>query len=593
MRYTIKLICAAVVTGILILLPCNGQQTRKITILETTDVHGMVLPYDYIEKKESKTSLSGVESYIRKSGLKQGEMVLLDDGDNLQGQPTEYYYNFIDTLSGHINSAVMNYMHYDAATVGNHDLETGHRVYDRLRKEYRFPMLAANAVYKSSGKPYFEPYVIIKRNGLKIAVMGLVTPAIPDWLPPELYSGMEFEDMVQAAKKWMTAILAQKPDLVIGLFHSGWDKNFDPAGSGNRRENGSAAVAYNVPGFDVIFAGHDHGTACEKIVNRQGDSVLVIDGGSHAEKIGRADITVIRGSKSRNRLIHSTGSLLNVKDYSTDNEYDTFFSSYNKTVRNYVDKVIGKSASSVSSRDSYFGPSSFTDMIHEIQLDISGADISFAAPLSFDVEIPEGKITVGDMFKLYRFENMLYTMTLTGNEILKYLEFSYGGWFNTMKDKEDNMLAFRSDQDGKPVITGGRARLKTQPYNFDSAAGIDYTVDVSKPAGSRVTISGMSNGKPFDLNARYTVAVNSYRGNGGGGHLFEGAGISRDELRSRLVRSTDRDLRYFILRYIEKTGVISPQPGKNWKVIPSDWVENAKKTDYKLLFGNAGRKDRN
>ena len=197
-------------------------------------------------------------------------------------------------------------------------------------------------------------------------------------------------------------------------------------------------------------------------------------------------------------------------------------------------------------------------MIHSIQLEITRADISFAAPLSFDVQIPEGPITVGDMFKLYRFENMLYTMTLSGEEIQKYLEFSYSEWFNTMKGPGNLMLKFRTGKDGKPTLTNGKAWLKNQPYNFDSAAGINYTVDVSKPEGSRIVISGFSDGRPFENNKMYKVAVNSYRGNGGGGHFTEGAGIKKEELRSRLVQSTDRDLRYYILKSIEAKKTINP-----------------------------------
>ena len=227
-------------------------------------------------------------------------------------------------------------------------------------------------------------------------------------------------------------------------------------------------------------------------------------------------------------------------------------------LNSYVNRVIGTSRSTVSSRDSYFGPSAFVDMIHSIQLEITGADISFAAPLSFDVKIPEGEITVGDMFKLYRFENMLYTMNLTGDEIQKYLEFSYGQWLNTMEGPGDYLLKLRLGKDGKPVLTDGKAWLKNQPYNFDSAAGIDYVVDVSKPEGHRVIIKSLSGGKPFEKDKIYKVAVNSYRGNGGGGHLIEGSGLNAGMLRKRLIASTDRDLRYYILKSIEEKKSIAP-----------------------------------
>jgi 2',3'-cyclic-nucleotide 2'-phosphodiesterase/3'-nucleotidase len=573
-RYTVLLLFFA-------LILFSGCQPKKIIIIETTDVHGVVLPFDFVEKKPLNASLASAASYIRKVRNKNGNILLLDNGDNLQGQPEEYYYNFIDTVSPHFNAEVMNYLSYDAGTVGNHDIEAGHAVYDRLRKLYKFPLMAANAVDIKTGQPYFKPYTIFKKNGIKIVVFGMVTPAIPTWLPPELYSGMEFRDMLKTAKKWMPEILAQKPDLVVGLFHSGWNRSFNKESADTLNENGSAAVAYYVPGFDIIFNGHDHNTANEKFVNSAGDTVLILDGGSKAEEIVEADVTFKSGKK---KII--TGSIVKMKNYLPDKDFTSHFKLQDSIIRKYVDKVIGESTSSISSRDSYFGSSGFVDMIHSMQLEITGADVSFAAPLSFDVSIPKGPVTVGDMFKLYRYENMLYTMRMSGNEILKYLEYSYSGWLNTMKGPNDFLLNYRLGKDGKPAMTEGRARLRNQSYNFDSAAGINYIVDVSKPEGSRVNIISFSDRRPFQKDKIYRVAVNSYRGNGGGGHFTEGVGLNSAELRSRLISSTDKDLRYYIIKAIEKRKVIAPSPNKNWKIVPEEWVRKAVPCDSVMLFGN-------
>ncbi len=571
---------------IFLLVSCTGTGEKSISILETTDVHGVILPYDFIEKEKLDASLASAFTSIKQIRNEKDATILLDNGDNLQGQPEVYYYNFIDTVSPHLSSEVMNYMGYDAGTVGNHDIEAGHAVYDRLVKEYNFPLLAANAVDIKTGEPYFKPYVILHKDGIKIAVFGLVTPAIPTWLPPELYSGIEFKDMVETAKRWMPVIKNEKPDLIVGLFHSGWDRSDVKIGkNGQLNENGSAAVAYNVPGFDIIFNGHDHKLANEKFVNIDGDTLLILDGGSRAEKIARADISFtsrkVKGKKQR--IIK--GQLINVADYKPDSGFIAKFTPQYKVIEEYVNRVIGYSSVMITSRDAYFGPSAFVDMIHTIQLEITGADISFAAPLSFDVSIPKGPITVGDMFKLYRFENMLYTMELSGEEIRKYLEYSYSEWFNTMKGPGDILLNLRTGKNGKPLLTDGRARLKYQPYNFDSAAGINYTVDVSKPAGDRIEISGFTDGRPFEKNKTYKVAVNSYRGNGGGGHFTEGIGLNTDELRSRLISSTEKDLRYYILKSIEAKKTINPEPINNWKVIPEKWVKAAIPVEYKLLFG--------
>jgi len=569
-----------------LLVSCSATRTKSISIIESTDIHGVILPYDFIEKEKINVSMASSYDYIKKVREKKDATFLLDNGDNLQGQPEVYYYNFIDTVNPHFLSEVMNYMKYDAGTVGNHDIEAGHSVYDRLIKEYNFPLLAANAVDTKTGRPFFKPYRIIEKNGIKIAVFGLVTPAIPNWLPSELYSGIEFKDMVETARLWMPVILNEKPDLVVGLFHSGWDRNEAKIlETNNLNENGSAAVAYNVPGFDIIFNGHDHKVANEKFVNSAGDTVLILNGGSRSEKLAEADIIYsvkkIKGKQQKK----ISGLIINVADYKPDPDFMEKFNPQYKIIDEYVNRVIGTSSATVTSREAYFGSSAFIDMIHSIQLQITGADISFAAPLSFDVRIEKGPITVADMFKLYRFENMLYTMNLSGEEIQKYLEYSYSGWLNTMKGPNDLLLKFRIGKDGKPVLTNGKAYFKNQSYNFDSAAGINYTVDVSRPEGARVTISGFTDGRPFEKNKMYRVAVNSYRGNGGGGHFTEGAGIGKDELRKRLIKSTDRDLRYYILKSIEAQKTISPVPLNNWKIIPEDWVKTVTHSEYEMLFG--------
>ena len=586
MKFNFKVIRWQLVLIAVLLASCSGKEEKSITILETTDLHGVILPYDFIEKKDMKASLAGVSTYVKKTRNGKRPVILLDNGDNLQGQPSVYYYNFIDTISPHINAEALNSLAYDAGTVGNHDIEAGHSVYDRLVREYDFPLLAANAINMKTGKPYFKPYTIVEKKGIRVAVLGLITPTIPSGLPPELYSGIEFRDMVETAKLYMPVILKEKPDVVVGLFHSGWDDRVDPALEGSHYdENGSSAVAWSVPGFDVILCGHNHNVVNKKFVNSARDTVLILEGGSRAEKIGRADV-VLRKDKITG-LMHktTTGKIIDVDNYIPDDEFIKIFSAQNEALLKYVSKVIARSEATISSRDSYFGSSPFVDMVHSIQLDITKADISFSAPLSFDVKISAGPLTVGDMFKLYRFENMLYTMSMSGSEIKKYLEFSYAEWLNTMKGPGDYLLKFQVSKDGKPIIKNGEAWLKNQPYNFDSAAGIDYTVDVSKPEGKRVTIKSFSNGKPFELDKTYLVAVNSYRGNGGGGHFTTGAGIPKSELPKRLIKSTEKDLRYYILKHLEALGTIKPVALNNWKIIPEKWVKDARARDYELLFG--------
>ena len=188
-----------------------SAQTINLKIVETSDVHGAIFPYDLRNNRPSASSLAQVMTYLNQERAKENQLIiLLDNGDILQGDPIVYYYNFEKTDTIHIYADVMNYMQYDAATVGNHDIETGHNVYDKFSDEITFPWLAANAVNTSTSEPYFKPFTIIEKEGIKIAVLGLITPAIPKWLPEKIWEGMEFHDMIESAKSWIKEIKTKR-----------------------------------------------------------------------------------------------------------------------------------------------------------------------------------------------------------------------------------------------------------------------------------------------------------------------------------------------------------------------------------------------
>jgi len=558
-----------------------AQRQVTIKVLQTSDVHGALFPYDFIRNTPTDGSLARVYTYVKqeRSNASQ-QVILLDNGDILQGQPTVYYSNFIDSTNPNIVSQMLNYMGYDAATVGNHDIETGPAVYRKVERESKFPWLAANAVSTTTGKPAFKPYVVLERNGIRIAVLGLITPGIPKWLPKILWPKMQFNDMVESAKYWVKYIQKkEKPHIFIGLFHSGHDTSYGGAdATESHNENASLLVAQQVPGFDVVLIGHDHDRVARKVVNIKGDSVLILDPGASARMLSEAIITLNLNRRGRVEAKMVSGRLVEMKSYQPDPVFMDYFAEFYRKVSDFVSRPIGQFTKPMSSADAYFGPTEFMDFIHDVQLKISGADISFAAPLSFVSNIDSGKITISDMFKLYRFENFLYTMELTGKEIDAFLEHSASLWFSTMTSSNDNLIRFKDDN--------GRKRLFANYYNFDSAAGIYYTIDVTKPAGDRVTITRMADGSPFDESKTYRVAINSYRGNGGGGHLTEGAGIPHNQLTKRIIHSTDKDLRLYMMRYIEGQGVIEPQCHHYWTIIPEEWVKCAMERDRKILFSN-------
>ncbi|MDI3527411.1 MAG: 2,3-cyclic-nucleotide 2-phosphodiesterase / 3-nucleotidase [Tenuifilum sp.] len=560
-------------------LTLAAQQEVTIKILETSDVHGALFPFDFIRNKPMDGSLARVYTYVKQERSKPNQyVILLDNGDILQGQPTVYYSNFIDSASPNIVSQMLNYMGYDAATVGNHDVETGPAVYRKVERESNFPWLAANAINTTTGKPAFKPYTVIERAGVKVAVLGLITPGIPKWLPKILWPNMQFNDMVESAKYWVKYIQKkEKPHIIIGLFHSGYDASYGGADANEKNnENAALLVAKQVPGFDVILIGHDHKELAQKFPNVNGDSVLVLDPRSSARLLSEATITVSLNRYKKVKWKRVEGKLVEMKSYDPDADFMAHFSEFYNKVSSFVSNPIGRFTKPISSAEAYFGPTEFMDLIHDVQLKISGADISLAAPLSYVSSIDSGAITISDMFKLYRFENFLYTMELTGKEIDGFLEHAASLWFNTMTSPNDTLIRFKREN--------GRIRLYANYYNFDSAAGIYYTIDVSKPEGNRVTITTLADGTPFDPNKTYKVAINSYRGNGGGGHLTEGAGIPHEELSKRVISSTDKDLRLYMMKYIEKQGVIEPICHSYWKLIPEDWVKVAIERDRKILF---------
>lgn len=583
-----KLVFAALLLALTINSPAMAQQrTVKLRVIETSDVHGSFFPYDFINRKPKAGTLARVSSYVndlRKTY--KDNVILLENGDILQGQPTCYYYNYVNTQARNVASDVVNYMKYDAQAFGNHDVETGHPVYDKWIKELNCPVLGANIIDTKTGEPYVKPYIILNREGVKVAVLGLLTPAIPNWLTENLWSGLHFENMVTSARKWMKHILEnEKPDVVIGVFHSGKDGGIVTP---EYEEDASLRVAKDVPGFDLVLFGHDHTRCNETVTNVEGKPVICLDPANNALSVADAEITLTLNKKKVNGKKQYVvtdkkvvGNLADVTKCPIDEEFMKAFEPQIAEINQYVGKQIGTFKNTIHSRESFFGSCAFNDFILNLQLEMTKADISFNAPLQFNSTINAGPVYVSDMFNLYKYENQLYVMRLTGEEIRKHLEMSYDLWVNTMKSPDDHLLLL----DTQTKVDQQRLGFKNLSFNFDSAAGIDYEVDVTKPDGEKVKILRMSNGQPFDEKKWYNVAVNSYRGNGGGELLTRGAGIPKDSLDSRIIYRSKRDQRYYLMEAIEKMGTIEAKANNNWKFVPEAWTKPAAQRDYELLFG--------
>ena len=559
-----------IVFVIAVLNSCNTGNRKeefvKLRIIETTDVHGSFFPEDLVRQKKAGGSLAQAMTYLRQQReIKGQEVVLLDNGDILQGTPIVYYANYIDTQKVHELAQIMNFMHYDASSVGNHDIEASPRVYEKLRKQIDFPYLAANAIDSLTKKAHFQPYTILNRKGVKIAVLGMITPSIPNWLPEKLWPGMYFDDMIETAQYWVSIIKEkEKPDLIIGLFHAGVDANYGGGSVDEKRnENASLLVAKRVAGFDVVFAGHDHKPLSEFVINIAGDSVLILNAGAHAHNLAIANIELKLDIQSNTYKKVLLGSIENISEIKPDSIFMQKFGSYFDQVKTYMNSKVVELDTSVYAEEALYGPSAFVDLIHQIQLDVSGADISFAAPFSTNAILKKGPLYMRDMFKLYRYENFLCTLKLTGKEVKDFLEFSANLWFDTIPNANNTVLLLKDD--GKKDRYG--LPLKNAYYNFDSGAGIKYSIDLRKARGERVRIISMTDGSIFDDAKMYKVVMNSYRANGGGNHLFDGAGLTKVDIKNRMIHCSDEDFRMILTNWLQEHGHYMPNSLNNWKLI--------------------------
>lgn len=591
-----KKIIAALSMVMLTISATSMAQPKTVTLkfIETSDVHGCFFPYNFTTGKEMRGSMARVSTYVKELRKEYGDnLILLDNGDILQGQPISYFYNYVNTDEENIAASVINYMKYDAVTIGNHDIETGHSVYDKWIKEVKCPVIAANIVcfdtlkqqaipYTSSEsnntrRCYTQPYTILEREGIRIAIVGMLTPAIPSWLKEELWQGLRFEDIAKSAKQAANYLKdKEKADIIIGLFHSGWDGGIKTE---EYTEDATKQVATELSGFDIIFFGHDHKEHNSIETNAKGGRVVCLNPANNAMNVAEATITI---TKNKNYISSKAikSSITDVSKMAVDSMMTTFFMPQTDAVKAFTSKKIGTLSNTIRTRDAFFGSSAFCDFIQNMQLSITGADISLNAPLALDDSIAAGDVTVGDMFNLYKYENQLYVMLLTGKEIRNHLEMSYDLWTNMMVSADDHLLLLNEEAQDEHE----RARFKNFLFNFDSATGIDYEVDVTQPIGKKVRILRMSDGTPFDENKQYKVAVNSYRGNGGGELLTKGAGIPRDSLAKRIIWKSNRDQRYYLMKEIERLGTIAPKANNNWRFVPEKWTIPAAERDRKLLF---------
>ena len=560
---------------------CSGGPSGEFQfdLLTTNDVHGAWFDSTYVGGP-LRNSLMAVNTYVRswRDSLGKDNVILVDAGDCLQGDNAAYYFNYVDTLSPHLYPRLAAYMKYDAVCVGNHDIETGHNVYDRVAKELKdngIPFLAGNA-FRPDGKTYFDGVKILKRNGVKIAILGYTNPNMKAWLDEHLWKGIEFKSLIPLVQEDVDRVRAkEKPQVVIVAVHSGTG-----LGDGSIYESQGLDLLKTLSGVDFLVCSHDHSA-----VVAQQDSICLINSGSRAANIGHGRIRMtLKDGKVVSKIV--SADLIKVNADKADPDMEAAFHSDYEKVKEFTVRKVGTLDTELKTRDSYAGMCPYMNLIHTLSLSVDSARISFAAPLTFNKEVPAGELIYNDLFTIYPYENQLFVVRMSGEEIRKYLEFSYDTWIQTYTPG-GRVLKIESGEDQRT----GQARwhFVNRSYNFDSAAGLVYTVDVTKPCGERVLIKSLADGTPFSADTQYNVAMTSYRAAGGGDLLSKGAGIDTDNMDDRIVARYG-EIRNILYDYLQNVGTISadairaPEKIGHWEFIPSS-VRPAISADMELLFG--------
>ena len=571
--------------------PKDGEYT--LNLLTTNDVHGTWFSESYGDGNP-KRSLFAVNSIVSRFRDSVGaeNVILVDAGDCLQGDNAAYYFNFVDTASAHLFPRLASYMKYDAVCVGNHDIETGHSVYDRVRAELEasgIPFLGGNAIKNTSKVSaeksamgdypfkdrYFQTYRIIRRGGLKVAVLGYTNPNMKAWLMEDIWSGMTFVNLIPLVQKDVDKVREkEKPQVVIVAVHSGTGE-----GNGESLESQGLDLLSTLKGVDFLVCSHDHRPfVAEK------DSICLINSGSHARNVGHGSITLtIKDGKVVSKSLHAENIKVNAENI--DTAMRDFFQEDFLKVREFTLSEVGKLKKEIRTRDALCGMSDYINLVHTLGFYATDARISIAAPLTYNKTIEAGTLNFNDLFTFYPYENQLFTIKLTGSQIRNYLEQSYDGWITS----EDPEHVLKIQQRDDPRNSQKVWSFMNRSYNFDSAAGICYTVDVTKPLGQRIEITSMADGTPFDTLGTYKVAMTSYRASGGG-DLLKKSGVDPDGIDSLIV-DRNEEYRKILYRYLKEKGSIDPDSiGRkeiigHWEFIPSNKARKLLDKDMRLLFG--------
>ncbi len=556
----------------------------NLSVVSTGDGHGYWFAKPIEDGGKARGSLMSQSAFV--NGIRESKgadnVILVDAGDNIFGNGAPFYYNYVDTTAAHLYPRLASYMGYDAVVAGHSDFESGHRVYDRVAKEMRkegIPFLAGNALSDKNGKPYFPAYSIIKKGGVKVAVLGYTNADNASLMDASSVTGIRFESLLPLVQEDVDKVRSkEKPQVVIVVAHTSMGK-----GDGQNLEKQGLDLFKSLRGVDIVIAGHDHSN---KVMSA--DSVVVLDCGRAGQNAGVTDIKlVVKGGKVVSRTLDARMVSVGAEEYDTAME-EAFQSDYDK-VHGFMTSTVGEIKKDLVSREFYYKQCDYLNFLHTLAFSAYPVDISLSATLLIDGKVSAGEVRYQDIRKVYPYENKLVVLRLTGAEIQKYLEASYDAWINTVADPSDGNHVLKIKQ-SKDYSTGKMAwKLAKSPANFDSAAGINYTVDVTKPYGSRITITGMANGRAFEMDKEYTAAITTYRSVGSGG-LLKAAGLADSKSVEDRIVYRGPEFRTILYEYFKKYGSVDPavigdpKVIGSWKFVPES-APAAIKADVELLYG--------
>lgn len=541
----------------------NAGNDVTVTVLASADMHGRIYAYEYAtDSVDADAGFAKLQTLIKQEKSKNPNTILMDVGDTLQDNSAELF----NDLPVHPMVQAMNKMGYDTWTLGNHEFNFEKAFLERNIAAFKGDVIAAN-IYKEDGSRFVNPYSIIEKGGVRVAVVGLITPHIPRWeaSSPEHFQGLKFNKVVDEARKAIKE-LEGKYDVLVGAIHEGRD--------GEYGEVGIKAVAEACPEFDVIFGGHEHA----KFDNLEVNGVKLIEPGAYGWALAKAEISVKKDGSGWKVAAVTTKNLESTPAAEDTDILKEFESVHKKSVED-ANVVVGKVTEDFLKKVDYItGEATVTtmptaqiedtalmDLINEVQMYYTKSEVSSAAAFKKDMNLLAGDFKKKNVADIYKYTNTLMGVNITGANLKKYMEWS-ASYYNTVKDG-DITISFDP---------------KIRDYNYDMFSGVKYEIDISKPAGSRI-VNATVGGAPIDDSKTYKLAVNNYRfGTLTSLKLVTESDVYYDSY--KLMQDAGR-IRDLIGKYIseQKGGVVTPSCDNNWKIVGFNFDHPLKEKVYEMI----------